>query len=90
MFEYMSKNTIVCLMVDKIESVTTDMDNNELIIKMNSGDTFRYYNDDDGEIIEALYALTDKFRIDADNDSLVSRIVERFSTFYTNMQKMRK
>ena len=61
-FEYWSGNKTVLIDVDRIESVTLDQDNNVILIVMHSGDSFCYQNNDDGEIIDAYFALTDKFR----------------------------
>ena len=61
-FEYWSGEKTTMLDVDRIESVILDQGSNVILIKMYSGDEFRYQNDDDGEIIEAYYALTNKFR----------------------------
>ena len=39
-----------------------DQDKKAILIKMHSGDEFRYENKDENEIIEEYFALTDKFR----------------------------
>ena len=61
-FSYLSGNKTILIDIDRIESVILDQDNNVILIRMYSGDSFRYHNDDDNEIIDAYYALTDKFR----------------------------
>ena len=89
MFEFWHGSIITWLKVDRVESVITDQDNKELRIKMYSGEEHYYKSRDESEIIDAHYALTDKFRDDTDKENLVSRIVERFSTIYRYMQKKR-
>ena len=90
MFEYMIKNAIIWLKVDRVESVRADMDNGELRIKMYSGEEHYYKSRDENEIIDAHYALTDKFRDETDKEGLVSRTLRKISDFHINMQKMRK
>ena len=61
-FEYLAGETTVILDVDRIESAIEDRFNKRILIKMHSGDEFCYENEDEGEIIEAYWALTSKFR----------------------------
>ena len=86
-FEYTAGMQFVWLDADRVESVVTDLNNKTMLIKMHSGEQFRFENKDEGELLEAYYRLTSKFR--KNEGAGIPRILRKIALSLTYAKNMR-
>ena len=61
-FEFLDGDMMIWLDTDMIESLIVDPDGRKIYIIMHSGERFYFENDDENEVIDTYFRLTDKFR----------------------------